>query len=230
MSSQSLIIAVVVGGVLGFGPAVAPAWAGVCETASQVAQSVSISSQDASALQSDVQWAPGPEHDRLSLAQTKRVSGACADRVSRFDGASLVFSNDVVLTLTPDRAAPTANPSLFLEVQREAAFQGEAPRMADHVFLGGRRMDQRRDARGGLEVDYLGAWRGPKSSVVAMFTRRADGTLTAPTPLLFSTLPLRSASYSPDLDSASGTIWLAQEDRAGLRLAGVRWSRPRAAP
>lgn len=73
--------------------------------------------------------------------------------------------------------------------------------------------------------DYVGVWEISGKWVVQTFSWFRSGSFTTPRPILTSTLPIRSVSYFPDIDTPSGQLEIVQELRDGrTRALAFNWS------
>jgi hypothetical protein len=161
------------------------------------------------------------------VRDVRNLAGACRDYVVGFELSLVLLGNgrQVVLEegggISPVHEAPSSGRFFVLK-------PGEKhPAWDKGEFVMATRVDTRRSSDGAVTDSFIGVWKGRRgASTVGVFRREPDGSFSAPSVLLTSSLPIRSVSYFPSPDTPSGRVGVTQEAREGLRLVNASWSHP----
>lgn len=159
----------------------------------------------------------------LTLTDVTLLTGACApsvnatllDKVGLVDGSVYQLKDDGLV------AWPVPFDTMFDRVELA---ESRKPALKNARFLHAVEVESK-STNLGIITRYLGVLQQGSGSVVVDFAVSADGQQPIKVrPLIRSMLPLRSVSYFPSPDTASGSIFLVQERSISeVRVLRLNW-------
>ena len=155
--------------------------------------------------------------DDFGDLSVRRLSGPCAPAVEDMLMELVRLADGRVFRITPAGLVPA--PEARGAFEAKLLDRGRFPQVPNMRFV---------DADDYIESEgrYVGVWTDGSTWLVGSF--RLSPASTQIRPLFRSTVPLKSVSFFPSIDTPSGQLWLVQEGKPGdVRVITVGWTHER---
>jgi hypothetical protein len=147
----------------------------------------------------------------------RKLSGPCAPAVEDMMIELVRLVDGRVFRITPAGLVPA--PEAREAFEAKLLDRRRIPQVPNMRFV---------DADDYIESEgrYVGVWTDSSTWLVGSF--RVSPASTQVRPLFRSTVPLKSVSFFPSIDTPSGQLWLVQEGKPGdVRVITVGWTHER---
>ncbi|WP_420607363.1 hypothetical protein [Novosphingopyxis sp.] len=164
---------------------------------------------------------PDAREQRFEIVEVIAVNGACAGNLQLYRMDNLLLANG---SWVRRDAQNDVGPREPLSLEEDIINHDEPHPRASGRFVMAFRVGYRR-ANEALITDYVGVWQKGNAAVVSGYSSSPATGFTTPRAVFTSELPIRSVSYFPSPDTASGRLGVVQEQTGGsARMIGIDWA------